>query len=338
MKYIFKYILFGLLFFPGLVSAHEAYVLPHSQFELGLKQISLHAFAALRDPGNIRFCLLVTAGISLALILNFLFAQTKLASEITRRLEAFSRFGPWIVRITVSVALFFSAYTNSFLGPEIGLNTLPYGVVLRGALFLISGMILLGFFTELAAAAAMVIFIVAGFVYHWYLATYLNYFGELVVLILFGTRIWSLDRLMFGLSRSFTKISQYETTIVRICYGLALIYAGINIKLLHPSLTVDVVNDYNLTQFHWLFPHDALLVTLGAGLTEFTMGLFIVLGFQLRLSVLVSLFYITLSLLYFREAVWPHLLLYGISINLLITPQQLSLDNYLSRLWARHRP
>ncbi|MDE1871819.1 MAG: hypothetical protein KGI06_06300, partial [Candidatus Micrarchaeota archaeon] len=48
---------------------------------------------------------------------------------------------------------------------------------------------------------------------------------------------------------------------------------------------------------------------------------------------------ITLSLLFFREAVWPHLMLYGISLSLLINgPGPLSIDEWIdTKLLARHK-
>ena len=186
----------------------------------------------------------------------------------------------------------------------------------------------------MAAAAGILIFIGSFFVYGPYVFTYLNYLGELVVLLLFGMRVFSVDRMLFGPLRRFAYFEKYETVIVRVMYGLALIYAGITVKLLHPDLTVTVVNTWHLTKFHWLFPSDPLLVTLGAGIVEMVIGLFIIFGFEMRLTVLISLFYITLSLLYFRELVWPHLLLYGISFNLMVQPEVFTLDHLL---FKRHR-
>lgn len=330
MKKILKVIPW-LAILPATALAHEAYVLPHSLFVSEINSaVSWHAFDALKDPGNLKLCIVIILGTLLALIASFWCSRLGLVRAFVNKIERLSRFGPWLVRVAISASFFFSALTNSFLGPEISLGTMPLGSIVRILLFGISIMILFGLFTELAAIAALLVFGLAAYEYHWYLATYLNYIGEILVLILFGTH-WSLDRLLFGWKRRFQTLRRYETDIVRICYGAALAYAAINVKLLHPSLTLEVVNRYNLTQFHWLFPHDPLLITLGAGLSELAIGLFILLGFRLRLTVLISLFYITLSLLYFKEAVWPHFLLYGISFNLLITPQQWSLDNYLER-------
>ncbi len=324
-----------LLAWPGISSAHEAYVLPRPEFEAGLKYVSVQTLSALQDPANLRLFFIITIGVGLGLILSLWFSQTRIAAAAANKIERLKFLGQWIVRLAVSASFFFSATSNSFLGPDISLDSLPYRVAIKGALFVISAMVLFGFLTELAALLALVVFTIAANVYHWYLATYLNYLGELMVLIMFGARgFGSIDRWMFGETKRFLWLKKYESDIVRIFYGAALAFAAINVKFLHSTLTLTVVKSYHLTQFHWLFPSDPVLVTLGAAISELTIGLFIMFGFQLRLTVLISLFYITLSLLYFRELVWPHLLLYGISFNLLITPQQLSLDNWLARWFA----
>src|SRR5581483_10157934 len=125
--------------------------------------------------------------------------------------------------------------------------------------------------------------------------TYINYVGEFLVLMAFGARTYSLDGLLFGPSGWMEKYRKYENLFLRFCFGFGLVYAAINIKFIHAILTLDVVNDYHLTQFHLLFPHDPLLVVLGAGLAEIAIGLFIIFGFQLRLTLIVMLFYVTLS-------------------------------------------
>jgi hypothetical protein len=320
------------LFVPAFVSAHEAYVLPYNTFWNGMGEAaSGHAFAALENRHDLKITLIIVAATLIALVLNLLFRRTRLGARLHAWPERFSKYGTHFVRITLAVAFFFSAWSGSYLGPELHSDLFPHSGLLRIALFILAGMIALGVFTELAALASIGIFLYSLHVFGPYMLTYLNYFGEFVVLLLFGLRAFSLDRYLFGPVKRFRNFKKYETTIVRVFYGLALIYAAINVKLLHPAITLDVVNTWHLTRFHWLFPSDPLLVTLGAGVVETVIGLFILFGFEMRLTVLVSLFYITLSLLYFRELVWPHLLLYGISFNLIVQPENFTLDHLFFR-------
>jgi uncharacterized membrane protein YphA (DoxX/SURF4 family) len=244
--------------------------------------------------------------------------------------EQFAFIGPFLIRIAISSAFFLGAWNNDFIGPELLISQLPFAFLVRPALFLASALILLGLLTEVAAAIGLIIFGLAAMKFGFYVGTYLNYFGELFALILFGLRGYSFDRLLFGPLRHWrAHYERYGSAIVRICYGFALIYAGITVKFLHPDLTLRVISDWHLTQFHWLFPSDPLLIVLGGGLAEAAIGLFILIGFEVRMTVLISLFYITLYLFYFRELVWPHILLYGISLNLLVQPETFTLDHLL---------
>lgn len=330
--------LFGFFSSYSIVSAHEAYVLPYTTFWHGMMQpFSLQAFDAMKNPADVHTTIIIVLCVWLALGINFLFRQTNLGQKVSSWFEQFARFGPHFVRITIAAALFFSALSNTFLGPELHGSLFPYPHALQIALFAISLMILFGFLTELAALVGLIIFGYSLFVFGPYVFTYLNYFGELLVLLLFGMRVFSVDKYLFGPLKRFRSLEKYETLIIRVLYGLALIYAAVTVKLLHPELTVTVINTWHLTQFHWLFPSDPLLITFGAGVVETVIGIFILFGFEMRLTVLVSLFYITLSLLYFRELVWPHLLLYGISFNLLVQPEVFTLDHLFFKKYRKEK-
>lgn len=314
---------------PGIAMAHEAYVVPTDYFwsEL-MKPFDWSAWSSLTNPENLRITITVIVGVFVVYFLNFLFRRSKLGEIFGKGIERFAPIGPHIVRAAIAAALFFSALNWSFLGPELSLQEMPVPQVMRAALFIISGCFALGLFTEVAAFVGLVIFTMGLFVYGTYIFSYLNYLGELIVLFLFGMRQYSLDRVFFGPLKRYVKWEKYESSIVRICYGFALTYAAVSVKMLHPELTEHVFTSWNLAQFWWLFPSDPALVTLGAGLAELAIGIFIIFGFELRLTVLITLFYITLSLIYFQELVWPHLLLYGISLNLILQPEIFTLDHF----------
>lgn len=319
---------FALCALPFTASAHEAYVLDKAFFwgELA-KPWNLDALNALKNTDNIHVTLWIVGSTLALLALNFLFRRMRIGKRTYNGFERFAPYGPLFVRAAIAAAFFYSAASMSFLGPELSLTGMPWPHVLQTVLYAASIMIALGLFTEIAALAALIVFCIGFWSFGAYLATYLNYLGEIVVLLLFGMRKWSFDGWLFGPLKRFPKLHRFDTSIVRVFYGAALIFAAITVKFLHPALTVEVINSWNLTQFHWLFPHDPLLVTLGGGLAEAAIGLFIIFGFEMRITILISLFYITLSLLFFRELVWPHLMLYGISFNLLVEPETFTLDH-----------
>jgi len=253
-------------------------------------------------------------------------------------LVRFSRVGLFVIRIALAAAFLYGASTNSIFGPELSLQNLPLSHVLPYIGYLIGGMLLVGLFTEVAAVLALILFAFAAYVNGFYLLTYLNYLAEIVVLILFGSRFLSLDLVIFGKLKRFSKLSEYENTIIRVGYGAALLYAAIYIKIIHAEIPLEVVKQYHLNQFHWLFPHDPLLIVLGAAIVEIIIAIFIIVGFSTRFTNIILVFYLTLSILFFKETVWPHYMLYGISISLLINGGgKLSLDKALRKFVDRNK-
>lgn len=310
--------------------AHEAYVLSPQQFNEGLKIYSQNPFAPLLSSQFIKITAIITICVVIVYFLNLIWSTAPLAARLDKFIKRGKVFGPFIIRLAISSSFFFSALTNCVFGPEISLNVLPYGQFVRLILFAISFMFLFGIFTEVAALIGILAFFYAAFHFNFYMITYFNYLGELIVLFLFGLRFFSIDRFLFGSKILFQYLKKYvylEIPIVRIMYGIALIYAGITIKFLHQNLTVLVYNQYNLQQF---FHSSASFISAGAGLSEILIGVLIVLGLGQRLTVIVSLIFITLSLLYFKEMVWPHFMLYGISLSLIInSADEFTLDRKL---------
>ncbi len=306
------------LLLPLSVSAHEAYVLTSGQFQAGLATNTTDPFAPLVDPTHLPTFLLTAALVILSYVLVFLWSASKPAEILDRLIRKAGTIGPLIIRLAISSSFIYAAMSNSILGPELQLQALPLGAAVRFLLFLCGLMILFGIFIEFAALVALALFAYATTVFGLYMFTYANYFGEIIVLLLFGSRHWSFDRLFFGAKLWFQKMRRFdwlEVPIVRVLYGVALIYAGYTIKFAHQILTVQVYNEYHLVDF---FHASATYIAAGAGLAEILIGFFIILGFNMRWTVLISLFFITLSILYFRELLWPHFMLYGISFSLLI--------------------
>lgn len=317
------------------VAAHEMYVLTPRQISDAGSLPPINTYLALTSPTNFRLSLAVALVVAAVLVGNMLLRETKFGVRVSAWFGKGETWGTLLVRLTLAASLAASAYTGSFLGPELSIGAFSASLLIRTILYIVSAFLALGLFTEVAAGVAFILFLVGGGVFGWYVITYFNYFGEILALLLFGSRFFSVDRLLFGKLKRFQQGRQYETLILRICYGVALSFAAINIKFLHPLLTQTVVTEYHLTTFHLLFPSDPLLIVFGAGIVELLIGVFIAIGFQTRLINMVVLFYLTLSLLFFQEAVWPHLMLYGISLKLLFSPDVWGADYFIHRSRAK---
>lgn len=323
--------------FKKFAFAHEAYVLTHNEFQTGLMVFATNPFAPLLNPQYIHISAIITLCVAIVYMLNFLWATTTSAAILDKVIKKAYVAGPLVIRAAISASFFYAAFANAILGPEVSLSLVPGGEMIRFLLFVLSIMIFFGFLTELAAAAGLLLFVYMGFIVQWYMITYANYFGELLVLFLFGSRFFSLDVLFFGRKTFFTVLQKYrslEIPIVRVLYGVALIYAGWSIKFAHQILSIDVYNQYHLINF---FHAPADFIAAGAGFSEIVIGTFILLGFAQRLTTGISLVFITLSILYFREMLWPHFMLYGISFSIIInSADQFTLDRYIIPLVRKY--
>lgn len=174
-------------------------------------------------------------------------------------------------------------------------------------------LILFGFLTRTSALFALVYFLIAIHQYGWYMVTYANYFGEIFVLLLVGSHKYSLEHwfpFVTRRSQIFNDISkhagEYAFLFLRIAFGISLIYASVYAKVLHNQLAIAVVNDFNLTS---VLLFDAQFIVLGAAIVEIMFGLFFIFGLEIRFTALALNVFLVLSLLYFGEAVWPHIIL-----------------------------
>jgi hypothetical protein len=88
------------------------------------------------------------------------------------------------------------------------------------------------------------------------------------------------------------------------------IYASLYAKIIHNQLAVAVT--YTYPDIVGFFGFESHFLVLGAALIEVCIGLFFILGIEIRFALLFLLFWLSLSLSYFGEAVWPHFILIGI--------------------------
>lgn len=299
-------------------SAHEAYVLTEEQIKAGMRAGGETAFASLYTPGNMKIAGLATLGAIIALAAYYLLFQLPIGRRINQWLNKAAAYDKTVLRVSLAVAILGSAFTASFLGPELPVSSLPAASVLAPTLFVTGLMLLFGLFTEVAAAVLVVIYVTIFVDKGTYLITYIEYFGLFLLFLLFGADQFSLDHQFFKKVRHPKDHHDMEALITRVSYALSLLYVAISVKLLHPQIVVTIVEQYQLTKYRWLFPSDPLFVALGASLSQIGLALSFMAGFAVRLSAVASFALIVLSLLFFREHVWPHLPLLGMSLYLFL--------------------
>lgn len=333
LLFILLLIFFASVFAPSVL-AHEAYVLPEKIFQEGLITKTVNPLQTLQIFFTAEYLpatILVGVIFGVAYSVNFLLAGSGFGRATDNFIKRFRDWGLLTVRVALAASFLYGASSGNVFGPELQLTHVFLGQFISPLKFLLGIMFLLGLGTELAAVLGIILFGLVFLSFGSYSLTYLNYLGELVALALFGSRFLSVDGLLFGNKPWLTAIHKYkflEVPIVRIGLGLALIYTAWNVKFIHQSLPLAVINQYQLQNY--FFGWGGQYISVGAGIVELMIGMFFLFGFAQRLTVLIFMIFITLSLLFFREAVWPHLLLYGISVLLFIdNADVLTADRYL---------
>lgn len=312
--------------------AHEQYVLPAADIERGLRDNSINTLDALKNPANLKITLIISASILALYILYYFFSESNLGQKIDETLKSKESWGHLLLRIALGASLIASAYFNSFLGPEIPITSIPYSEFIQPLLYIAGIMILFGFLSELAGTAALIMLFLATYIYKDYMITYLNYFGEFIALIFFGSKIFSIDKILYGASNIARKLADWEIPLIRITYGISVLWPAITIKFLHPSIIIDIVDKYDMTKIKWLFPSDPLLISFGTGALQFIVGLMIIIGFQTRLNSFATFWLYVLSIIFFNEAVWPHYILLALALYLVINNGgKWSVDNWLMK-------
>lgn len=297
MKFLVYLFLF--LGFATNVSAHEVYVLSPAEVRADMQAPTISPMTVIQhNSGQFYFWAFVVVG--LVAVVFFV--------SITRRFEKWfdpflmrtKHWAPIISRVTVGVSFLAGAYYQASYGPELPIAATygAYSPFVVGLLALIGVLLIINKWTRFAAIVAFIMYALA--VYHngWYMLTYVNYLGEIAVLIAVSTGF-----------------AQYSFTILRVLFGSALIFTSIYSKLWYSNLALDtvqhVINGHPLTYY---LPFEAHFLVLGAALVEIMIGLFFILGIEIRFTALFLNFWLILSLIHFGEVVWPHIILIGIPI------------------------
>ncbi len=293
---------------PAIAYAHEVYVLTPEKVE---SAISTPSFSGLEVAFSNADQFMFWAFIGLFVVLTVFFVSLwHWFEDHTAPLFAKIRpYAPAVARITLGISLLSAAYYNALFGPELSLPEVfgTWTLFIRITLAVMGLMLLLNFYTWVAAAGMLVLFGIEVLTHQWYMLTYVNYFGLAIALILFSG---------VALSNYF---KQYSMLILRVCFGVGLIYSSFYAKILHNNLALQIAelplagHSYGVAHYLGFEPH---FLVLGAAIIELIIGIFFIIGMEIRWTALFMLFWLTLSFLYFGETVWPHFVLIGIGITL----------------------
>lgn len=308
---------------PISASAHEVYVLPADVAKRAITDTRFNEWPVV--AANMH-AFVFWGFVAIVVITAVFFASISrvLERSLNPLLRKLPPYAPAISRITIALAFLAAAYYGALSGPELPIAGTfgPYATIVTAGIVAIGLMLLTGYYVRLAAVIGLAIFAVEIAAHGVYMLTYANYIGELLLLLILGSHMvgihdkrTDLRHAPRAVRRLKERLSPYALPILRVSFGVSLLYASLYAKIIHNDLALSVATQYpDVVRFFGFEPH---FLVLGAGIIEILLALFFILGIEIRFACLFLLFWLSLSLVYFGEAVWPHLMLLGIPIAFL---------------------
>ena len=326
---------------PSIASAHEVYVLTPEQLKAGLAAPSFSMVSELLENMH-QFMFWAFMSISVVVFIFLLSTSKRLEKKLSPSILRVKHYAPKVARITVGLSFFAAGYYRALFGPELPLIRLygSYAGAVDVLLFILGFLILCNLYIRTAAFISLALFALAVKEKGMYMLTYTNYLGELVVLLLLSEITGKKKK---HLSPFFKTIAahyeRFRFPFLRVTFGVALIYASLYAKFIHNNLALQVAqmplegHVLNVAATLGFEPH---FLVLGAGILEIVLGLFFIFGFEIRFAALFLEFWLTLSLCYFGESVWPHIVLIGIPIAFFLHGyDKYSLEGYFFKKGSR---
>ena len=303
---------------PMLAWAHEVYVLPSESIESAMNAVSPNPFLAYFGNESEFILWGLVSLIALATIACATMFRL-FESSLSPLLIPLKSLALPLVRIATGISVLSFGIAGAIFGTELPLQSM-FGVFAPavGWMFVVVGCLMtVGLYTREMSILMLLAFAFSASETGWYMLTYADHLGAYVALFILGSGPFSIDHAR-GRPHALriphlSTFVPYAFPALRILFGIGVIFASIYAKYIHSQLALDVVLIYDLTRF---FPFDPLFVVLGALIIEFLAGLMLVLGIAIRWTNIFLLFWLTLSLLYFQEAIWPHVILFGLAAAL----------------------
>jgi len=278
--------------------AHEVYVLPTDVVEKAITTDSPNPFSVINTQGG-EFAVWGVALFvifALSLIISFWHKPRKALSPVW---EFTKRYAPHFVRSTLGLTIFVSGVMGALFGPELPLVDVfgPFALGIKVLMLMVGPLIVIGFYPRVTAAVVIALYGFGLMYSGTYIAAYAGFLGAALFILL----------------RESSHYKKSAFFILRVFYGGAIISAALFAKFFHSNLALETVNMYSITDY---MPFTPMFLVLGAFLVEMIVGICIMFGIQLRLVLIIFTGFLTQSLMFFNEAVWPHLILFGLNFAL----------------------
>jgi hypothetical protein len=170
-----------------IVSAHEVYVLTPAEIQSGISTPAFDEVAVAWDDFG-RFIFWAFIGILTVFIVFFISVSQYLEKVFDPWLARLKPRAPAIARVTVGISFIAAAFYQASYGPELPLAPAwgAFAPLVTAILVIIGGLVIWGRWVRVAATIALILFAFACYRNGWYMLTYTNYLGEMLVLLLVG--------------------------------------------------------------------------------------------------------------------------------------------------------
>jgi uncharacterized membrane protein YphA (DoxX/SURF4 family) len=241
--------------------------------------------------------------------------------SITRKIEAFTepllhrikKFAPFIMQITLGATLLLSAYHGAIFGVELPLEDIfgSWAIIAQWWMYVAGVMLLLGIFPRAAGFGVLLLFIPILLVQEWQTVHHAIYLGEGLTILLFGGSyelVHSPLESVVRLERTLRlHLHKYKFVLLRIAFGLSVIYASFYRRFIFNDDLLQIISQQGLVAD----PSFLLLLIL---LVEIGIGIFFIIGFEIRFAAIIYAALLIISMVVFGEAIWSHITLIGTSL------------------------
>jgi uncharacterized membrane protein YphA (DoxX/SURF4 family) len=326
MKHIkHLFVLAATFLLPFTASAHVRYIANDAEVaEYGGSDMQAFLEPATQTPYIIMIVVTAVVVIGLYWALSRAKFMRRWTEHMVTVSESYKTFIPWIVRLSLGIALLGAGVSGTLLSP-----VLPGGELLSFIQILLGFFLLAGFLVGPSAVATLALFGVALFRDPYLIGSF-DMLALILALLVLDSRRPGVDDIV-GIP-DFTHIKalrKFLPTILRGGIGIAMTYLAIVEKILNPHLSAFVAETTKLVD---VIPVSSAMWTFSAGIIELVVGLFLLFGIKTRLTAVIALLVLSLSFFYFGEDVSSHITLFGtLSAVFILGGGPLSVDQWLHR-------
>lgn len=306
------------------VDAHVGYLIPKTPMVSGTDTSFLvQAFTNTHDIWIVIGSIFV---IIIFLILeHYIPVLRREVAHIKERVDSYSVFIPWILRLSVGIALIGAGIHGYLLSP-----VTDSVVTAFSTLQVVLGFFMLSGFLVMPTAIAILVLYIYALTYETYIIGNLEMLGAVLALLLLDNERPGLDDLL-GIPHlsPLKRWKSYAPLVLRLTIGIAMLFLALYEKMLNPHWAGLVVEQFGLQH---IIPVSVPLWVFGTGIVELVIGVALIIGFRTRLVSAIAFIVLSLSFFYFGEEVTSHITLFGVLSTLFITQGgPLSTDNFFNK-------